>query len=286
VPIDFAFGLDHADRVEPFPKTLTRDAPEVAEDRIATSLLAPVPFLDGFENIDLHISVVSGIGIDKRIFDLFCQGTLVALERQHIVGPGIDDLLGNLALAACLASMVTMQPLRTSNSSRRGIAVISLDFCSVATCASTRRLSAAHALTRWSAPRPAPRSCERRELLPSMATISPGNICRMLATHARKHSSNASGRNSENTRRKVSWDGIPFSSPKNSHSQSSLLCANSATSTQLSAPAITAAMEIATISNNLCRTLVESRGSSRTLNCATNDCSSISSDISAHHHQT
>ena len=62
-----------------------------------------------------------GIGIDERILDLIGQGALVTLERQYIVTAGLDDLLGDLALAACLASMVTMHPFSTSRSSRHGI---------------------------------------------------------------------------------------------------------------------------------------------------------------------
>ena len=46
-----------------------------------------------------------------------------------------------------MASMVTMHPLSSSNSSNRGMAVISLDFYSVATCPKVRVLAEAQALT-------------------------------------------------------------------------------------------------------------------------------------------
>ena len=58
-----------------------------------------------------------------------------------------------------MASMVTRAPFRSSNSSNFGMAVISLDLPSTATCPRVRCCRVAQALTRCSGPRPAARRC-------------------------------------------------------------------------------------------------------------------------------
>ena len=57
-----------------------------------------------------------------------------------------------------------------------------------------------------------------------------------------KHAPNCSGSRRLNTRPKVSWEGMPLGSLRNLLSHSSLAWPNSSTSTQLSAPQITAQM--------------------------------------------
>jgi hypothetical protein len=96
-----------------------------------------------------------------------------------------------------------------------------------------------------------------------MATISPGNTCRIEVTQARKHCSNAPGASNEKTRPKVSWAGMPLGSSKNCRNHVSLARPNAATPTQSSAPQITAAIAITTMSISLWRRLLASRGSSR-----------------------
>ena len=56
---------------------------------------------------------------------------------------------------------------------------------------------------------PVPRSKDRRIVLPSMATISSSKASAREAVHAVKHCSNASASIKLNTRRNVSWEGIP-----------------------------------------------------------------------------
>jgi|AVFP01.1.fsa_nt_gi hypothetical protein len=57
-----------------------------------------------------------------------------------------------------VASMVTMQRYKCSNSNKRGMAVTSLDFASAASCHNTTRLAVAKALTMCNAPSPLLRS--------------------------------------------------------------------------------------------------------------------------------
>src|SRR6266849_790633 len=89
-------------------------------------------------------------------------------------------------MARCvpMASMVTMHPSNCSSSKSSGMAVISLDFSSIATCPSTSRASVAQALTRCNSFLPLPRSYERLAVLPSMATtplIFSFKLCTELA---------------------------------------------------------------------------------------------------------
>ena len=113
-----------------------------------------------------------------------------------------------------MASMVTMHPLSSSIPSSRGMAVISLDLSSVFTCPRVRVLAEAQALTRWMACLPALLSWERRTVLPSMATTSPGSNSATdwlhSIKHSIKHSWNRSGSKRENTSPKVSCDGMPL----------------------------------------------------------------------------
>jgi len=148
--------------------------------------------------------------------------------------------------------MVTMQPCKCSTSSKRGIAVISLGFASVATCPSTSRLAVANALTRCSAAKPLLRLWERRKGLPSTAMTSPGISSAIDATQARKQASKASGSSIPNTRPKVSCEGMPWGSFRNFSNQVCFARPKAAIATQPSAPQSTAAMAMTIISWRMC----------------------------------
>ena len=72
---------------------------------------------------------------------------------------------------------------------------------------------------------------------------------------------NASGSSRRKTRLKVSWLGKPFSRRRNSLSSASRSSANSAKSTQLSAPQTDATNAIARMSSSSCRRALPRRGS-------------------------
>ena len=111
-----------------------------------------------------------------------------------------NDLGGNLGLTAHrVASMVTMQPLNSSNSSSFGFAVISLDFSAVACCPSTSRLQQPQALTMCSADVPRRRSREPHAVLPSTATTSPPLASATASVQLTKHAWSAFGCRREST---------------------------------------------------------------------------------------
>src|SRR5437899_12832886 len=108
--------------------------------------------------------------------------------------------------------MVTIQPERDNCCNNKGMAVISFDFFSTATCAKTRRFSAAHALTICNAFFPFVLSWERRSVFPSMS-ITPSILSVRLWTHSKKHASNFTGSRRANTRPNVSCDGYHLAIP-------------------------------------------------------------------------
>lgn len=128
------------------------------------------------------------------------------------------------------------------------MAVISLDLAPVACWASTNPLAALQALTMCNGPNSLLRQCERRRLLPSMATISSPNTSRNDPTHSRKRASKTSGDNTENTRPNVSCEGIPCGNSRNRRNHASFALPNAATCVQPSAPQITAVIAITIIS--------------------------------------
>jgi len=170
----------------------------------AARLDPPMAMIDRLVAVHRPTRVVGGIGIDEQLFHRLRQRALIAFERQDRVPAARDDLLCDRLLATCLASMVRIQPLRSSISNTSGMAVIALDLASVACCARTNPLAALQALTRCNGPKPFLRQCEQRRLLPSMATISSPHTSRTDATHSRNRASKTSGDNTENTRPKVS----------------------------------------------------------------------------------
>jgi hypothetical protein len=109
--------------------------------------------------------------------DVGMQGWLVLLQGEGIVTALIDDLLGDGALTVeCVGSLprrrpgVTIVPFKDSIANSFGTAVISLDFASVATCASTMRCSQPHVLTMCRGDLRLARSKDRRRTFPSIVT--------------------------------------------------------------------------------------------------------------------
>ena len=93
------------------------------------------------------------------------------------------------------------------------MAVISLDLASVATWPSAIPSSLAQALTMCRAPRPFAASCDRRQVLPSMATRRPGSSASVgIASliQAWKQRWNASGFSAMSRRRMQSREGMPL----------------------------------------------------------------------------
>ena len=175
-----------------------------------------------------------------------------------------------------IASIVTRESSKSKASSTSGRALISLVFSSTLSWASTRRLSLAHALTKWSGALEVPsrevpsrarvllsRSAEPRRVFPSRA-ITPASeeepepsfpepsffesSCSIrrptAAVHRRNRSSKAVGSNREITRRKVSSDGVPFDKSRNWASHFRFDSPKVSMSVHPSAPEITAQIAI------------------------------------------
>lgn len=144
--VDFAFGLDHADHVQSLPQRTAGHTVESAQGAVATGLQATVITLARLHELRVQARVILGIAIDECLLDLIGQGALIALERQGIVTAATMTCSAILVWQP-IASMVTIHPFNTRSLSNRGIAAISLDFASLATCPSTTRFAVAHVLT-------------------------------------------------------------------------------------------------------------------------------------------
>ncbi len=159
--------------------------------------------------------------------------------------------------------MVTIQPLRSSNSSSRGIAVISFDLVSTATWPSVSRASQAQALTRCSGFLPAAVSNEPRSVLPSMATTSPATAAPAASSHCWMQAINWAGSRRAKTRPKVSCEGIPLGKSRNVRKKSSLALLKRSMSAQpLALPKVAQTARMM-MSSKVCRWVRSSRGSVR-----------------------
>src|SRR5262249_7679164 len=158
-----------------------------------------------------------------------------------------------------MASMVTRARLRSSNSSRAGMAVISLSLARTATGPRDRGCAVAQALTRCSGPSLA--DPEPRRVWPSMATCLIGKPLLMACTHSRNQAWNAWGLRRLKTRSNVSWDGMPWGNSRRPRSQSRRLRPKVSICCQSWAPAITAHRAMTRMSCNRCNRRWARRGS-------------------------
>ena len=109
-------------------------------------------------------------------FDRLSERRLVVFEADHEIATALDDVVRDLFLAAHGVDR-DQESVRSICSKSWGIAVISLDFSSVATWPKAIPSSLAQALTMCSGPRSCDASWDRRFVLPSMA-ISRSGCCR------------------------------------------------------------------------------------------------------------
>ena len=112
--------------------------------------------------------------------------------------------------------------------------MISFDFSATASWPSTSRCRLAQAETRCKGS--LPRARARREVLPSIATMS-GAASRRLATQAVKHSANRAAGSAFITSLSVSCEAMPRSKGRSRRRNSSLRRPQRAISTKSSAPA-------------------------------------------------
>ena len=138
---------------------------------------------------------LGGRGVLEEGFDLGLQGRLVGLDGEKVIGPGRGDGGGDVRIAGDgidgddgpFEGAARRQALEES-----GMALVSVDFSSTASCPSTSRAEVAKADTRWSGPWPMLRLWLRRAVLPSMA-IRSGRSGQTSRTQALKQAENRPG---------------------------------------------------------------------------------------------
>ena len=161
-----------------------------------------------------HVREVSRSAVDIRD-DALMQRLLIALQRQDIIPLAIDDLRGDRLLGPHRIDRDDRTWMSTSRRSS-GMAVISFDFSSHATCPSDRPNSLAQTLTECNAPRPVLRSWLHRHVLPSIARtgcstpVAAAAAARNDFSQLAKHAWKAPGWSAIRTRRNTSLRGTPL----------------------------------------------------------------------------
>src|SRR5271165_5804601 len=125
---------------------------------VTGELIAGIEDRDGAALVTAAPDVMAMGGAEWRgsggdFVDLLVQGRLVVL---HLDNQGDLGFCGDLEVFfwQCSASSVTMAPSATPSSASNVCAAgISLDFSAMSTCASTRAVSVAKALSTWTAVR-------------------------------------------------------------------------------------------------------------------------------------
>ena len=108
----------------------------------------------------------------KQLLYVVVKARLISLQRQHVM-PMLFADLGGIYFWQSIASMVTAELLMFNSFSSLGIAVISFDFSSQATCPSVSLFSQYQAVSRCSTARPMRLRAYRMNVLPSKATSFP-----------------------------------------------------------------------------------------------------------------
>ena len=125
---------------------------------------------------------LGGFGVGEELDHVSMKNRSIGLEGEQIVAPARHDTIrAAIPVWVPMASMVTSAPFSSRRCRSAGMAWISLDFSSIASWPRTRRCLAAQALTMCNGARPLERAWARREILPSIATMS-GSLSRRLST--------------------------------------------------------------------------------------------------------
>jgi len=132
--------LHHADPAQSLPPPVgveVRERRRVADCPIAPDFHPPMPAVHGLRRVIAVIREVGRVCIGEQVNDLVMNTALILLQGEHVVRP-LSTICAAIAVWHPIASMVTMHPCKSSASSKAGIAVISFDFSSTATCPRTR----------------------------------------------------------------------------------------------------------------------------------------------------
>ena len=100
---DASLRFDHADGLQPrpvMPVLQPRQDVRIADHPAPTHFDPSVPLVHALLLVDDHVITDLGLGIRERLDDIVVKGLLILFERQDVVGILLDDLLGNLPLAA------------------------------------------------------------------------------------------------------------------------------------------------------------------------------------------
>ena len=107
------------DRLQPF---------NIVDHRIVSGLDTAVIRIDRFVRADRGIPVFQGFLLIGENLDILAQGSLIALQRDNVIGLFLDNFRGDVTAWQPIASIVTTAPSIDIMSSSAGMATISFDF--------------------------------------------------------------------------------------------------------------------------------------------------------------
>lgn len=138
-----------------------------------------MPTGDGLIKLVRHVLEMLLPRPGEPLLDILVEVTLIAFEAQHIVSTALDNLLSNGSLAAHGTNPWRSRTVRSS-----GIAVISLDFSSTLTWASTNRCALAQAAHHMNGTLAAPSVIGMAQRLAVNANLIPGPSWAIALTHS------------------------------------------------------------------------------------------------------
>src|SRR5271155_809670 len=98
--LDLALADTHTNRFQSDPRLVMANAHRIAQDEIRPLLGAPVTLFAGLISIPTQAREVTIQRFAQTVLDVFEQVRLVVFDCQDIVTASLDDLFGNVLLAA------------------------------------------------------------------------------------------------------------------------------------------------------------------------------------------
>src|SRR4051812_44361080 len=146
LPADLTTADHHDDRRQPGLQPRIPDPSRPGDHAACAGLTATTPVLVRLTLGEVQPGLAMLQRLIERPTDILVEVRLVLLDRQQVLALTGDDVGGDLLLTPHGVDR-HHGPFRSSSASNSGIAVISFDLASVATCPKVRRFSTAQALT-------------------------------------------------------------------------------------------------------------------------------------------
>src|SRR5579883_2390356 len=267
------FGFDHANRLQARPLMLLlqpRQHVGIGDHPTPSDFDPSVALVHAPILVDNHVLDGLRLGVRKHPDHVGVEGFLILLECQDVVSPLLDNLSGDLALAAhrvdCDNAASDGQYAQEFRDSGDLVGfVVDLDLGQDETIGA----------------RPRRDHMDRGFPVGTVAGTAHrfaidgddlgGRTWATACIQATKHAWNCLGSRAAKTRLNVSWDGMPLGRSRKDSSHVCFASPNAGISSQLSAPQITAHKAMTTMETNGWSLVRSTRGSSNAAKCSIRD---------------